>query len=163
MTPLAGLTAFWRNRAPRERAMLAVMVAMLCAFAWWYGLMWPLRALRDDAGAHYDRAVAALQVAQGAVATLPAGRAGGIAPAATDGAALQRHVLDSARAGGLAPGSQRTAADGAFMLEFERVPAPTLFAWLGRLADEGLAPSSLRVEPADGRLRAQVGFGGEEP
>lgn len=154
--------AWWQGRAPRERAMLALMAAMLAAFAWWYGLLWPLRVLRDDAGAHYDRAALALQAAEAEAAALAGtGRTAG-APARGD--ALQRDLLERARAAGLVPSRQRTAADGTFVLEFERIPAPALFGWLGGLADrDALAPASLRVERADGHLRAEVGFGGAAP
>ncbi len=163
MTLTARLVPWWRARAPRERAMLSVMAAMLAAFAWWYGLMWPLRTLRDSAGDRYDHAVTTLQAAQAGVAALSAGGAEGAPPIALEGEALQRRVLDSASADGLTPSRQRTAADGAFVLEFERVASPALFGWLGTLAGDGLAPSSLRVAPADGRLRAEVGFGGGAP
>ncbi|GGK09797.1 type II secretion system protein GspM [Luteimonas terricola] len=159
MGPSDRVLAWWRGREPRERAMLAVMAALLAAFAWWYGLMWPLRAMRDGAEARHDRAAVALQAVQADVAALAT--AGATPPAAATGEALQRVVLDSLREAGLAPGRQRTAADGAFVLEFERVASPALFGWLGHLADDGgLAPSSLRVERADGHLRAEVGFGG---
>ena len=154
--------AWWQAREPRERAMLAVMAALLAAFAWWYGLLWPLRALRDDAAARHDRAAAALHAVGAGLEALPAAAA---APAPAAGPeALQHRVLASVREAGLAPSRQRTAADGAFILEFERVESPALFAWLGRLAlDEGLAPSTLRAERADGRLRAEAGFGGDAP
>lgn len=156
------LRAWWLAREPRERAMLAVMAVLLAAFAWWYGLLLPLRALRDDAAAHHDRAVIALHAVEAELAALPPAAAG--PTPATGPEALQHRVLASLREAGLAPSRQRTAADGAFILEFERVESPTLFAWLGRLAlDEGLAPSTLRVERADGRLRAEAGFGGDVP
>lgn len=153
------LLPWWRGREPRERAMLAVMAALLAAFAWWYGLLWPLRAVRDAAATRHDHAALALQALRTDVAALAAD--GAVPPAAMTGEALQRRVLDSLRDAGLAPGRQRMAADGAFLLGFERVPSPALFSWLGGLADEGgLAPSTLRVERADGGLRADVGFGG---
>jgi general secretion pathway protein M len=161
MSPIARAAGWWRTRAPRERAMLALMAILLAAFAWWYGLLWPLRAVREDADARYDRAVSALQAGEAEVASLTAHGGDGARTVALDGEALQRRVLDSARAAGLAPSRQRTAADGAFVLEFERVAAPALFGWLGTLAGDGLAPASLQVEPADGRLRASVGFGGD--
>ncbi|MGY1457112.1 type II secretion system protein GspM [Luteimonas sp. A534] len=159
MTMNTRIQAWWRRREPREHAMLAAMAVLLAAFAWWYGLLWPLRAMRDGAQAHHHRAVVALQAAQADVAALAT--AGATLPDAATGDALQRVILDSLRDAGLAPSRQRTAADGAFLLEFERVASPALFGWLGRLADEdGLAPASLRVERADGRLRVEVGFGG---
>lgn len=161
MKPMHALQAWWRGRQPRERAMLAVMAALLAAFAWWYGLLWPLRALRDDAGERHDRAAHALQEARVQAAAL-AGRPAALPPGDRD--ALLRLLHDSTREAGLVPGRQRSAADGAVVLEFERVEAPVLFGWLGRLADEaGLAPSLLQVQRADGRLRAEVGFGGSAP
>ncbi|TYT25374.1 type II secretion system protein M [Luteimonas viscosa] len=163
MTPTQRCLAWWHGREPRERMMLAVMAAMLAAFAWWYGLLWPLRSLREDAGVRYDHATVALRGVEAEVAALTAAGTGTAPAASTGGEALQRRVLDSARDAGLAPSRQRTAADGAFVLEFERVASPALFGWLGRLARDGLAPSSLRVARADGRLRAEVGFGGATP
>lgn len=161
MKPMHSLQAWWRGRLPRERAMLAVMAALLAAFAWWYGLLWPLRALRDDAGERHDRAALALQEA-GMQAAALADRPAALPPGDRD--VLLRLLHDSTRDAGLVPGRQRSAADGAVVLEFERVEAPALFGWLGRLADEaGLAPSLLQVERADGRLRAEVGFGGSAP
>lgn len=153
------LRRWWRLREPRERAMLALMAALLAAFAWWYGLLWPLRGLRDAAGARHDHAASALQAIEAEVAALGRqARAQGPAPG---GDALQRLVLDSARDAGLAPSRQRTTAEGAVVIEFDRAAAPALFAWLGGLVQaQGLAPSTLRVARADGQLRAEVGFGG---
>jgi type II secretory pathway component PulM len=162
MSALGRILAWYRGREPRERAMLATMAVLLAAFAWWYGLLWPLRALRDGAEARHDRAAAALQAVEAGVAALAA--SGAAAPPPSGGEALQRRILDGARDAGLAPSRQRSAADGAFVLEFERVGSPELFGWLGGLAaQEGLAPSSLRVERADGQLRAEVGFGRVAP
>lgn len=153
--------AWWQRRAPRERAMLAVMALMLVAFAWWYGLLVPLRALRDAAEDRHDRAVATLRQVEAAVSA--PGGAAALAPPPT-AEALQRLLLESAREAGLAPSRQRSAAGGAFTLEFERVDPPALFGWLGMLAtDHGLAPSSLRVVRADGAVRAEAGFGGAAP
>lgn len=149
--------AWWHGRAPRERVMLAVMAVLLAAFVWWYGLLWPLQALRDGAEAHHDRAAAGLRQIEAEIAALAVS---GAAPS-VGGEGMQRRILDSMREAGLVPSRQRGAADGAFVLEFERVASPPLFGWLGQLAErDGLAPSSLRVERADGGLRVEVGFGG---
>lgn len=162
MNPTPRFQTWWRGREPRERAMLAVMACLLAAFAWWYGLLWPLRALRDDALAHHQRAVEALHATEAEVAALAA--AGSGAATAASGEALQHRVLARVREAGLSPSRQRTSAEGAFVLEFERVASPELFGWLGQLAaEDGLAPSSLRVERADGSLRAEAGFGGGTP
>lgn len=159
----ARLAAWWHALAPRERAMVAIMLALLAAFAWWYGLLAPLRALRDGAETRYDQAAMTLQSVEadlGALAT-----AGTTSAPPTQGLeALQRHVLASARDAGLAPSRQRTDADGMFSVEFERVASPALFAWLGALADaHGIAPATLHVERADGQLRAEASFEGVAP
>ena len=159
---ITALRRWWQGREPRERAMLATMAAMLAAFAWWYGLLWPLRALREEAEARHARAVATLHAAEAAAAAL------GTSAAATaqrpGGEALQRLLLDSTREAGLAPSRQRTAPDGSFVLEFERVASPALFGWLGGLVDtHGIAPASLRVERTDGQLRVEAGFAGAAP
>ena len=156
--PLGRLPLWWRGREPRERAMLMVMAAMLAAFAWWYGLLGPLRALDAAAGARFQRAAADLRAVEAELAALPEGVSTGAAGPRGEG--LQRWLLDSARAAGLAPSRHRVTGDGAVVIGFDRVPSAALFAWLGRLADApGMAPSSLRVERSDGQLRAEVGFG----
>lgn len=161
MKPIPRILAWWHGREPRERLMLAVMAILVAAFVAWYGLLWPLRAWRESAGERYDRAAIALRATEAEVAAL-AGTAVSAPP--STGEALQHRLLESAREAGLAPGRQRSAADGTFMLEFEAVAPPALFGWLGQLAEgDGLAPASLRVERADGSLRAEVGFGGAAP
>lgn len=161
MTIAARILSWWRGREPRERAMLTVMAALIAAFAWWYGLLWPLRAMREGAAARHASAVADLHQVEAEVAVL-AGSGGPSPPVGGD--ALQRRILDSVREAGLSPSRRRSAADGAFVLDFERVAAPALHGWLGQLAGrDGIAPSALHVERADGGLRAEVGFGGAAP
>lgn len=162
MSAVERVQTWWRGRDRRERAMLVAMLLMLGAFAWWYGLLWPLRALREGAQSHYDRAVAELQAAEAGVAAL--GARGRALPLPANAEALQRRILDSARDAGLAPSRQRADAGGAFQVEFDRVAAPALFAWLETLRREhGVAPASLRVARADGSVRAEAGFGGVAP
>ena len=159
---ITALRRWWQGREPRERAMLATMAAMLAAFAWWYGLLWPLRSLYDAAQARHDHAAAALQAVEAEVAAL--GGHAGARSAAPGGEALQRLLLDSTREAGLAASRQRTAPDGSVVLEFERVASPALFGWLGGLVDtHGIAPASLRVERTDGQLRVEAGFAGAAP
>lgn len=159
---ITALLRWWQGREPRERAMLAIMAAMLAAFAWWYGLLSPLRALRGQAEARHAHAVATLHAADAAAAALAASAATTALP--PGGEALQRLLLDSTREAGLAPSRQRTAPDGSIVLEFERVASPALFGWLGGLVDtHGIAPASLGVERADGQLRVEAGFAGAAP
>lgn len=170
MSRIPRIAGWWRGREPRERSMLALMGLLLAAFAWWYGLLWPLRELREGARAHHAQAVADLATARAGIAALamsgavpgPAGAAAG--PVPTSGSSLQGRILDSATNAGLAVGRQRAGADGSVVVEFDRVPATAFFGWLGHLAlQEGLAPASLRVERSDGQLRVEAAFGGAAP
>ena len=162
MNGVEGVRGWWRGRDGRERRMLGVMLLMLAGFAWWYGLLWPLRALREGAQSHYDQALAGLQAAEAGAATLGA-RATRALPLPASQEALQRRILDSARDAGLAASRQRSDPGG-FSVEFDRVAAPALFAWLETLRREhGIAPVSLRAARADGSVRAEAGFAAVGP
>lgn len=164
MSTTTRLATWWHGLAARERAMVATMLVLLAAFAWWYGLLQPLRTLRAGAEARYDQAAAALQAVEADVGALPRGDATAPPTLPQGLEALQQRVLDSARSASLAPSRQRTAADGTFSLEFDRVDSPALFAWLGTLATtDRIGPASLHVERADGQLRATVGFAEAAP
>jgi general secretion pathway protein M len=154
------LRAWWAGRELRERRMLAAMLAMLAAFAWWYGLMWPLQALHADARARHDRAAMAVQAADALAAAARARPAMPPLPAGTD--ALVRRLLDHAQSAGVAVSRHRTNAGGSVSLSVDRVPAPRLFAWLEALErDAGLAPASLQVVRGDaGGVRAELAFEG---
>lgn len=136
--------------------MVAVMLAAVAAFAWWYGLVAPLRGVRDDRIARYDRAVADLQALSAGVATVHGQRPGGRAiAAAVDADAL---VADAAAAG-VVVARRRTTADGALELGIDAVDAPVLFAWLDVAArDPGVAPSRLLVEATGAAVRAELVF-----
>ena len=56
--------SWWQGRERREQWMLAVMGACLLPFVYWYALMLPLRALRDEALAGRQRAGADLALVQ---------------------------------------------------------------------------------------------------
>lgn len=160
MSAVAALRAWWTGRDRRERRMLAVMLALLAAFAWWYGLMWPLRALHADARARHDHAALSLQAAQ-ALATASRARRAAL-PAPAHGEALVRRLLEQARAAGVAVSRHRTDAGGRVVVAVDQVPAPRLFAWLDALErDFGLAPASLEVARGDaGGVRAELAFDG---
>lgn len=162
MSARARLQAWWRARDGRERALLAVMLAMLAAFAFWYGLLWPLRAARAGAQAHYDRAVATLRAVESDTAAIRARQAH--LPSTPTGEALARRVLDSASAAAIPISRQRSDAQGNFSIDIDRGAAPALFAWLDTLHREhGIAPTTLRIARADGHLRAEVAFVAEAP
>ena len=63
---------WWRQREPRERWMLGVMVAAVAAFVLWYGVMVPLHTAAD--AAHQRHARAALAPVSYTHLTLPTNR-----------------------------------------------------------------------------------------
>jgi general secretion pathway protein M len=160
MSMLAATGAWWSGRDRRERRMLAVMLALLAAFAWWYGLMWPLRALHVDARARHDDAALSLQAAEALAA---ASRARGAAlPVPAHGDVLVRRLLDHGQAAGVVVSRHRTDAGGSVVLTLDRVPAPRLFAWLDGIEREfGVVPASMQVTRGDaGGVRAELAFDG---
>lgn len=157
MNRLQRMSDWWRTRDTRERAMLAVMFAMLGGFVVWYGVIAPLRHLRDNAQARYDRAAAQLTVAEAAaheIASLLRRQ-----PARPAGEALTRLVLDSATAAGVPVSRQRADPQGALEIGIDAVTATVLFAWLDTLRREhGLAPHTVGITEANGRLRVELSF-----
>lgn len=158
--------AWWQARDGRERAMLAVMLAMLAGFALWYGVFAPLRHLRDAAQARYDRAVSELRVVEATAAEIRAlqQRSGPPAGGAAGDQALAKQVLDSASAAGIPVSRQRVDADGALQVDIDAVAAPALLAWLEALRrDHALAPTAVSISRANGALRVELAFPGGEP
>lgn len=150
------LTGWWQGLAPRERTLLAVMAAAIAAFAYWYGLLGPLREWRDrqhERALAVDRASARVQADALAIA---AGRARGFAAGAP---ARHAAIVSTASTAGLAFSRQRVGEGGALTLEFDAVPAPALFAWLDELgARHGIGPLHLDVQRENGQVRAAVAF-----
>lgn len=155
MIALRSASAWWRARNTRERAMLLVMSAALAAFAWWYGLLVPLRLWRAEAQGRYDRAAVewlAVHDAGAAIRDLSAGRP-------RDPATLAAAVLQAAEDAGVAVSRQRHDAQGRLALEVDAADAPALFEWLDTLQRQhAIAADRVLVERRDGRLRAELGF-----
>lgn len=163
MSAFDRLKHWWRARDARERRMLAVMLVLVAAFAYWYGLLWPLRQVRGLAQAHYDRALVQLRDTESAVAAIRAHDAR-VPETAVGGDTLTRRILDTAASASVAISRQRTDAQGRFNVGVDAVDARTLFAWLDALrTTHGIAPSALRVSRVDGRLRAEAVFDTRAP
>lgn len=155
---LSPTALWWRRRAPRERAMLVLMVAAIAAFVAWYGVLVPLRQAHDDARARHLRAAAELARVQVQLAQLaeleqrfPA-RPG-------DREALEKAVRASAAQAGFPIGQARDDGDGSFGVRSEAATPAQLFAWLDALREQhGLAPAALSVARNQDRLRVQASF-----
>lgn len=162
MSALARVQVWWRARDARERTMLTVMLILVGAFVYWYGLLWPLRSVRVTTQAHYDRAVETLRAVESDAAAIRVRQAD--LPPMPTGDALARRVLDSAKVAAVPVSRQRSDAQGDFSVDIDRVAAPALFAWLDALRrDHGIAPAALRITRADGLLRAEAVFDTETP
>lgn len=155
MIALRSTNAWWRARNARERAMLLAMCAALAAFAWWYGLLVPLRLWREDAQGRYDRAAVgwlAVRDAGAAIRDLSAGRP-------RDPATLAAVVLQAAEEAGVSVSRQRHDNEGRLALEIDAADAPALLEWLDTLQRQhAIAAERVLIEKRDGRLRAELGF-----
>ncbi len=149
---------WWRQREPRERWMLGVMVAAVAAFVLWYGVMVPLHAAADAAHQRHARAALALVEAELQRTQLQALDQRDVAPPA-DAAALKRAVLALASTAGLAVSRERDEGADGFGIEADAATPHQLFAWLDALRQQhGLAPSALSVARSAGELRVQARF-----
>jgi len=150
------LAGWWHALAPRERWMLALMCVTIAAFAAWYAVLAPLRALRVHAAEQHTAAVMdAAEVERGLaiIAASDPGRPG------LPGGDLEQVVTDSAGAAGIAFDRRQAAADGGLEIGIEAVPAAALFNWLDGLRQEhGVAPVAVDIERREGQLRAQLRF-----
>lgn len=146
---------WWGSRNARERAMLVAMCIALAAFAWWYGLLMPLRLWREHARTRYDHAAAAWQATRAnatAIAAL-------VAAQPRNRETLAATVLDSAREAGIAVSRQRSDAQGRFVVDIDAVDAVQLQAWLDALqSKQRIAPQAVAIGKRDGRLHAELGF-----
>jgi general secretion pathway protein M len=135
--------------------MLLAMCVALGAFAWWYGLLVPLRNLREHAHARYDHAAAewlAVRDAAAAIRELSAGGPHGAAALATE-------VLAAAETAGVAVSRQRPQAQAKLAVGIDAVDAPHLLAWLDTLQRERrVGVERVRIEKRDGRLQADIVF-----
>lgn len=159
----SGFHAWWQQREPRERAMLAIMCAAIAAFALWYVVFVPLRHARDAAQVRHVRAVADLAQVQAELAGMVELRERLPAPP-TDTAALAAAVLASAKQAGLEIAHRREDDVGGFGIESEAATPTQLFTWLDELRQRhGLVPTALSVARNQDRLRVQARFEPQSP
>ncbi|NYZ63902.1 type II secretion system protein GspM [Luteimonas deserti] len=154
------LQSWWRQREPRERRMLGLMVLALAAFVLWYAVLVPLRQARASAQVRYERAALALVQTELQLAQLRTLDQRELAPP-EDAAALKQTVMAAAQATGLAVSRERERDQdsGGFGIEVDAASPQQLFAWLDALRQaHGLAPSTLSVAKREGMLRVQAEF-----
>lgn len=155
---LAPLQDRWRQFAPRERAMLALMGVAIAAFVLWYGLYAPLRQAHADARARHVAAAATLAQVRAGLAHLA--QLQDQLPAPPSSAEALKQALQASAAGaGLRLDQLREDGSGGLELESGAATPAQLFGWLDALRREhGLAPATLSVARNRQRLRVQARF-----
>ncbi|MGY0557272.1 MULTISPECIES: type II secretion system protein GspM [unclassified Lysobacter] len=152
----------WQSRELREQRMLAVMFVAIAAFALWFGVVAPLRHVRDAARDRVDRATADLrEVTRGvtAIRTLQAQR-----PAASAPDDFASAILDAAAAAQVPVSRQRIDEAGVLEVGIDAVDAPALLGWLDGLVEQhGIAPMAVDIAERNGRLQVQARFRSPSP
>ena len=154
MRPGTGaIAAFWHQRSRRERVYLAVMLAALAAFAYWFALVAPLRALAANAERRHVAAQAEQLAFPDVLAELALRR--GAAAGPVQAPALVQSAADA----GITVSADDSADAGRVSLRFEGVPPQALFAWLAQLrSDQGLAPTQATLGRGPSGLDGELVF-----
>lgn len=156
MSPIGRLRAWWQGRDDRERRMLAVMVVMVAAFAYWYGLIVPLQRLRDAAHEDYRRTVHETRGMAADLQRIAALRGAGTPPPSAE--ALPAAVLAAAGEAGLAISRQQPGG-GRFGVGIDSAGTTQVLAWLDLLRERhGLVPHFLRIERHNAGVRVEASF-----
>ena len=151
--------SWWQGRERREQWMLAVMGACLLAFVYWYALMLPLRALRDEALAGRQRAGADLALVQARLQALHATPPRQAEPPTAE--QLPALLASTAASAGIELATPVAQADGSVLVRIDAAPAATVLAWLEALrVEHALGPEQVNLDPAEGGIRAQLVFRG---
>ena len=154
--------SWWQGRERREQWMLAVMGACLLAFLYWYALMLPLRALRDEALAGRQRAGADLALVQARLQAMQAMQATPPRQAEPPTAEqLPALLASTAASAGIELAAPVAQADGSVLVRIDAAPAATVLAWLEALrVEHALGPEQVNLDPAEGGIRVQLVFRG---
>lgn len=151
--------SWWQGRERREQWMLAVMGACLLAFVYWYALMLPLRALRDEALAGRQRAGADLALVQARLQALQATPPRQAEPPTAE--QLPALLASTAASAGIELAAPVAQADGSVLVRIDAAPAATVLAWLEALrVEHALGPEQVNLDPAEGGIRVQLVFRG---
>ena len=154
--------SWWQGRERREQWMLAVMSACVLAFVYWYALMLPLRALRDEALAGRQRAGADLALVQARLQAMQAMQATPPRQAEPPTAEqLPALLASTAASAGIELAAPVAQADGSVLVRIDAAPAATVLAWLEALrVEHALGPEQVNLDPAEGGIRVQLVFRG---
>lgn len=154
MRPGTGaFAAFWRQRSRREQVYLAVMLAALAAFVYWFALVAPLRTLAANAERRHVAAQTEQVAFPGVLAELALRRGAAAGPVQAPA------LVQSAAAAGITVSADDSADAGRVSLRFEGVPPQALFAWLAQLrSDQGLVPTQATLGRGPSGLDGELVF-----
>ncbi len=119
-------TPWWRDRTPRERWLVGIMLALLAALIVWLGLLRPLAAARRTAQAEAVAAQARLADAAALVTAIRARPAANAAPVLD---ILNRRLAEA----GLQPSRLEAQGDGQAVLEIAAINGRLLTGWAAAL------------------------------
>lgn len=157
-TRLEPLAAFWRQRTPRERAFLLVMLVSLALFSYWFGLLAPLRAWAEDAGLRHASAQAALDRLPAKLEEIQARQQ--LTVTAPDA----RFLTENAAASGLTVTVDGAGATSQSIVRFQGVAPDALFSWLAQLRDaHGLSPSQASIRRTATGVEGELSFAATTP
>lgn len=123
---MALITPWWRDRSPRERWLIGVMLALLVAVLVWLALLRPLAAAREAADADAAAAQARLAQTQALVAAIKARPAATAAPVLD---VLNRRLAEA----GLQPTRLEAQGAGQALVEIGAVNGRLLLGWAAAL------------------------------
>ncbi len=151
MSAVQAIRAWWHSRDRREQWLLGTMCLMLAAFAYWYGMLVPLRLLANRTLQDYDRAAADVVLVRQQADALA--RLRNDAPRGT---ITLEAVRASARAAGIAIRTSPGSETGRLDIQVDEVPATQLFAWLDALREvHRVDPGVLHVERRESGVSAR--------
>jgi general secretion pathway protein M len=150
----ARLTALWLGRSPRERWLLAIMLALVALVLAWLLILRPLGDMLSAARQRQGEAVAALAEARAQAAAI-----GGLEkkrPAALAGPA-DAAVAAAASAAGFQLSALQPEGPGRVSLAIDAANPQALFGWIAQLEAQGFIVERLTASSnADRTLSAQI-------
>ncbi|RIA45574.1 type II secretion system protein M (GspM) [Hephaestia caeni] len=144
---IASLHAWWIARAPREKRLIAAMVALMAIVILWLGVLRPVtRGLADAKAAHR----VAIDRAAGVKAGLALLRHAAPRPPRIDGP-LDQFIASSAAEAGFTLDGNTAAGPDTVSITIGAARAPALLAWLSTVEAKGLVIDSAAIQPGANR------------
>ncbi|WP_129790863.1 type II secretion system protein GspM [Sphingosinicella sp. CPCC 101087] len=148
---IATLVQWWRLRSERERVLLLVMFALVALVLLWLIVIRPLADALDSAKQRHGEAVSALAEARARMGAA-AGASGG--PTASAPLPVDSHIGRTAAEAGFTGARIVARGPARASVSIDAARPQAVFAWLGRMEQDGLVVESLRARANDDRTLA---------